>query len=82
MTDLNTLLGPELATLLTTPKQQQTAAQIIQQLADREDQHTARAWMIGMNPHLDDQAPILAIAEGRADEVRAAARAYLNGVWA
>jgi hypothetical protein len=74
-------LGSNLAARLTTSEQQATAHRILQQLADREDPATARAWMIGMNPHLDDQAPILAIAEGRGQDAEAAARAYLNGVW-
>jgi len=67
---------------LLTPEQQDIAVQVFQQIADREDDATARAWMIGMNPHLDDQAPILALQDGRTDDVLAAARAYLNGVWA
>jgi hypothetical protein len=36
--------------------------------------------MIGRNPQLDDQEPILAIAAGRITDVEVAARAYLNGV--
>lgn len=81
MTDLNALLGPNAAALLTTPEQRQTATQIITQIATRESEAIARAWLIGMNPHLGDEAPLLAIADGRGDQAQAAAHAYLNGVW-
>lgn len=37
-----------------------------------------RAWFMGMNPQLDDFAPIEALAEGRARDVMAAARAFAN----
>lgn len=73
--------SPRVAALLTTVEQQETATRIIRELADRECLATARAWMIGMNPHLDDQAPILAIVDGRGGDAEAAARAYLNGAW-
>jgi hypothetical protein len=67
---------------LLTPNQRAEAVQVFQQIADREGEATARAWMIGMNPHLDDQAPILALRDGRSSDVMVAARAYLEGVYA
>ncbi|MDH2390060.1 hypothetical protein QCN29_14920 [Streptomyces sp. HNM0663] len=73
--------GPRLAARLTTPRQQADAARILQQLAQVEGEATARAWMVGMNPHLDNMAPIHAITDGRMRDVEAAARAYLNGDW-
>ncbi|MFD8771436.1 hypothetical protein [Streptomyces sp. NPDC059916] len=73
--------GRRVTSQLAEPEQRATATRIFQQLAEREDPATARAWMIGMNPHLDDQAPILAIATGRGREAEAAARAYLDGQW-
>jgi len=78
---LAAVLGPRLARLLTTPDQQAVAARIIRQIADRECPGVARAWMTGMNPHLGDEAPLLAIVDGLASDVEAAARAYLDGVW-
>ena len=66
---------------LFTPEQRPDVVRIFRQVADREGEAVARAWMVGMNPHLDDQAPILAIADGRIRDVEAAARAYLSGVW-
>lgn len=66
---------------LLTPEQQEQAVDVFRLLANAEDDATARAWMIGTNPHLGDENPILTIADGRSVEVRAAARAYLGGVW-
>ncbi|MFE9448337.1 hypothetical protein [Streptomyces sp. NPDC006739] len=72
--------GPKVAALLT-PEQQADAVQVFRLIADRETEAIARAWMIGQNPHLGDQPPILAIRDGRAHDVEGAARAYLDGMW-
>lgn len=40
----------------------------------------ARAWFIGCNPRLEEEQPIVALREGRAREVVAAAHAFANGV--
>lgn len=53
--------------------------QIFMVLVDSDDVHVARAWFLGMNPHLDDSSPIDALVAGRAREVIAAARTYANG---
>ncbi len=53
--------------------------QIVQLLLERESADTARAWMLGMNPDLEDRAPALVLSE---DPVRVlqAARSFLaNG---
>lgn len=52
------------------------AFQIVQLLLERESAETVRAWLVGMNPDLDDRAPALVLAE---DPVRVlqAARAFL-----
>jgi len=71
-TQLTDWLGGNLAALLTSEQQQRDAYRIVQQIADREGSAIARAWMIGMNPHLD---------EGRGRDTEAAAHAYLNGPW-
>lgn len=73
--------GPKLTDSLTAP-QQDTAVDAYVLIQAVEGPHTARAWMIGMNPHLDDQAPLLAIQDGRGRDVLVAARAYLGGVYA
>ena len=55
------------------------AFQISQLLLQKESAETVRAWFLGMNPDLDDQAPALALAE-HPQEVLQAARAFLaNG---
>lgn len=73
-------LGDTLVDLLD-DGQQYTAHRIMHRIVDREGAAIARAWMIGMNPHLDDRAPILAIIDGGAPDVEAAASAYLEGQW-
>lgn len=55
------------------------AYQVFQLLADVESPHTVRAWFLGMNPQLDDESPVEAIAAGRRRDVLAAARAYAAG---
>ncbi len=41
--------------------------------------HEVRAWLMGMNAHLDDAAPAEAIRDGDFKTVMAAARAYSHG---
>jgi hypothetical protein len=52
------------------------AYQIVQLLLERESAETVRAWFVGMNPELDDQAPALVLADD-AVRVLQAARAFL-----
>jgi hypothetical protein len=52
--------------------------QIVELLTTVDSESVARAWFMGMNPQLDDDSPAEAIAEGRARDVLAAARAYIN----
>jgi len=53
------------------------AFQISQLLLQKESAETVRAWFLGMNPDLDDQAPALALAE-HPHEALQAARAFLT----
>lgn len=55
------------------------AYQVFKLIESGENFHIARAWMIGMNPQLDDDSPIKAITDARYKEVMAAARSYLQG---
>ncbi|MEV6394245.1 XRE family transcriptional regulator [Streptomyces sp. NPDC051907] len=55
------------------------ALQVFQLIQDAESLYTARAWLIGMNPQLEDEAPLTVIAEGRFRDVMVAARAYVDG---
>ncbi|GLF96563.1 XRE family transcriptional regulator [Streptomyces yaizuensis] len=55
------------------------AYQVFRMITLAENDHTARAWMIGMNPQLEDDSPIRAIADDRHKDVMAAARAYIKG---
>jgi hypothetical protein len=55
------------------------ACQVFHFIANCENPHIARAWMMGMNPQLDDASPIEAISEGRQKEVMAAARSFQRG---
>ncbi len=53
--------------------------QIFSLIEEADDAHVARAWFLGMNPHLSDHSPIEVLADGRAREVVAAARVFVNG---
>lgn len=53
--------------------------QIFRLLESSESDYTIRAWFIGMNPQLDDDSPLEAIAAGRHKDALVAARAFLAG---
>lgn len=56
-----------------------TAYEAFTLIASREGPHIARAWMIGVNPHLDDSNPILCIAQDRYHNVLEAAQVHIGG---
>lgn len=56
-----------------------TAYQVFHLLQSQEDPHTVRAWFVGINPQLDDEAPADAIREDRLREVWVAAKSYVAG---
>uniref|UniRef100_UPI002F917B13 XRE family transcriptional regulator n=1 Tax=Streptomyces virginiae TaxID=1961 RepID=UPI002F917B13 len=56
-----------------------TAFQVFRYIEECENRHVARAWMMGMNPQLEDESPLLVIADDRFKEVMAAARSYRQG---
>lgn len=67
-----------------TPREQSqrrlgTIYQVLQLLLQANGEHTARAWFIGLNPQLDDQAPADAIRDGLLRETLGAARAFVRG---
>lgn len=51
--------------------------QIATLLLSQEAPPTVRAWFAGMNPHLADRPPLLALADGETSAVLQAARAFL-----
>lgn len=53
--------------------------QVVLVLLDEESRHTVRAWLMGMNPHLDDQSPAALLREGDGPRVLGAARTFLAG---
>ena len=53
--------------------------QLFQLLQAEESPHTVRAWIIGLNPQLEDESPATAIREGRMRDVMVAARSYVAG---
>jgi hypothetical protein len=55
------------------------ASQIARLLLHSDANHTVRAWFIGMNPQLEDEAPADVIRDGRFREAMAAAKAFLDG---
>ena len=48
-------------------------------ISSAEDEYIARAWFIGANPRLDDEAPVMALRAGETKQVMAAARAFVSG---
>jgi hypothetical protein len=53
---------------------------IVELLLNVDAPQTIKAWFVGMNPELDDQAPSEVIREGKASEVMGAARVFVvNG---
>jgi hypothetical protein len=55
-----------------------TAFYVFQLLNELESSHTVRAWFAGLNPLLGDESPAIALQEGRAQEVVAAAKAFVS----
>jgi hypothetical protein len=55
------------------------AYHIFQVIQAVEAPPTIRAWFLGMNPQLDDEAPVEALVGGRERQVFSAARAFVNG---
>jgi hypothetical protein len=53
--------------------------QVFKLLESHDSTHVVRAWLIGMNPQLDGEAPATAIRERRFREVWVAAKAYAAG---
>lgn len=55
------------------------AYQVYLVLSPVEGDHTVRAWFMGMNPQLEDEAPAEGLAADKYREVMSAARAFVNG---
>lgn len=56
-----------------------TAFQVFRYIEECENRHGARARMMSMNPQLEDESPLLVIADARFKEVMAASRSYRQG---
>ena len=59
-------------------KQLRDTFQVFELLASAESADVARAWFMGMNPQWDDESLAEALSTGRARDVVAAARAFIN----
>lgn len=77
-TALRRHLGPSLAALLPEPAQQAAALAVFGRIAAVVGPDVARAWLVGMNPLLDDRAPLVVIRDGGTAAVLAAATDYLT----
>jgi lysophospholipase L1-like esterase len=60
-------------------KRLRVAFQIFHLLQEEESPHTVRAWLVGVNPQLDNESPAEAIREGRLKDAVVAAEAYVSG---
>lgn len=49
------------------------------EISNAESDHVARAWFIGANPRLGEQAPVMCLREGDEARVLAAAAAFVEG---
>lgn len=58
----------------------QTALRVWSMIASAEGDHVARAWFIGANPRLGEEAPVICLREGRDADVLAAAAAFVEGI--
>lgn len=52
--------------------------EITKLLVNAEGVHIARAWLIGMNPQLADENPLMEIGKGNGNTVLLAAKSYLE----
>lgn len=71
-------LGPSLAALLSSDAQRADVLAVFGRVADAEGADMARVWLVGMNPLLDDRAPLVVIRDGGTAAVLAAATDYLT----
>ena len=56
-----------------------TAYEVAQLLVQFDSPGLVKAWFIGLDPQLDDVSPDEAIREGKLEEAKAAARAFIAG---
>jgi tRNA(His) 5'-end guanylyltransferase len=69
-------MWPGLVGLMDTPEKEECVRQVFEIIGNDD---LARAWIIGMNPFLDDLAPATRIGGGFFEDVLAAARIFQNG---
>jgi len=62
-----------------TDQRLRNAYQIVQLLLERESPETVRAWFVGMNPDLDDQAPVLMLGKDPIGVLQAARTFLAHG---
>lgn len=55
------------------------AFQVFHLLQEQDSSYVVRAWFIGLNPQLENDAPANVLREGRFRDVFLAAEAYLSG---
>jgi hypothetical protein len=79
--DFLALFSPRLYGKLVTESQDvNEALTAVQRIREAfADDALYRAWMFGMNPHLNDANPLLEIIAGNSGRVMVAVRAYLDG---
>ncbi|MGW1496127.1 hypothetical protein [Streptomyces sp. NPDC002402] len=76
--ELAAAVGKKLTAVLSTDAQRATALAAYHLIADTDGPGVARAWLIGINPHLNDKAPLLAIRAGQGPAALQAAQAHHN----
>ncbi|WP_330479941.1 hypothetical protein OG301_39050 (plasmid) [Streptomyces platensis] len=75
-------LGVKVTDWLDTDEHRDQAWNLHRLIADQDGPYVASAWLIGMNPHLNDDSPLNAIRNGHSADARAAAYAQISGAHA
>jgi len=57
----------------------QAAHRVWSLISDAEGDNVARAWFIGANPRLGEEAPVFCLRDDRIQDVLAAAKAFVEG---
>ncbi len=70
------LLGERLAVMITTPEQEAMVREVYDIIGD---ERIAGAWILGMNPFLSEQSPLMCICDGIFWAVRRAALVFDEG---
>ncbi|MER6844806.1 hypothetical protein [Streptomyces platensis] len=76
---LTKVIGPTLTNWLNTDEHRDQPWNLLRLVTQQEGPYVAAAWLIGMNPHPNNDSPLNAIRNGHSHDARSAAYAQING---